>query len=183
MSTAGSAIQGAQHGHSAPILDLRADLHPNEPHSGPPRLLRTAGVPLGHPLDPPSMACGRGSSDRRSLADSVELPVAAPRASGLAHGLTGQHSLDLPAPSGGLFALRRRYEPQRLSVHQNGTTPAQAMRLALPGLSLANQFYTAAIAERAGGPPHLGALPGAGAAEQLIAAPSPNGGGRPEGKD
>ena len=60
----------------------------------------------------PSMACGR--SDRRSLADSVELPVGAPRASGLAHGLTGQHSLDPPAPSGGLLALRRRYEPQGL---------------------------------------------------------------------
>ena len=53
------------------------------------------------------MACGRGSSDRRSLADWVELPVGDPRANGLAHGLTGQHSLDLPAPSGGLFALRR----------------------------------------------------------------------------
>ena len=69
------------------------------------------------------MACGRGSSDRRSLADWVELPVGDPRVNGLAHGLTGQHSLDLSAPSGGLFALRRSYEPQRLPVHQNGTPP------------------------------------------------------------
>ena len=37
------------------------------------------------------MACDRGSSDRRSLADWVELPVGDPRANGLAHGLTGQH--------------------------------------------------------------------------------------------
>ena len=117
-----SRFRAIGEGHS-PILDLRADLHPNEPHSGPPRLLRTAGVPCGHPLDLPSMACGRGSSDRRSLADWVELPVGDPRANGLAHGLTGRHSLDLPAPSGGLFALRRRYEPQRLPVHHNRTTP------------------------------------------------------------
>ena len=124
MSTAGSAIQGAQHGHSAPILDLRADLHPNEPHSGPPRLLRTAGVPGTTPwIRPPCRAAAAALTDRSSLADSVELPVGAPRASGLAHGLTGQHSLDLPAPSGGLFALRRRYEPQGLPVHQDGTTP------------------------------------------------------------
>ena len=54
MSTAGSAIQGAQHGHSAPILDLRADLHPNEPHGGPLRPLRTAGVPWDTPwIRPP----------------------------------------------------------------------------------------------------------------------------------
>ena len=58
------------------------------------------------------MACGCGSSDRRSLADWVELPVDDRRANGLAHGLTGQHSLDLPAPSGGLFALRRSYQPR-----------------------------------------------------------------------
>ena len=32
----------------------------------------------GTPLEPPSMACGCGSSDRRSLADWVELPVEDP---------------------------------------------------------------------------------------------------------
>ena len=71
------------------------------------------------------MACGRGNSDRRSLADWVELPVGDPRANGLAHGLTGQHSLDLPAPSGGLFALRRSYEPQKVTCppKRDNSTP------------------------------------------------------------
>ena len=34
-----------------------------------------------------------------------------------------QHSLDLPARSGGLFPLRPDHETQTLPVHQTGTTP------------------------------------------------------------
>ena len=45
MSTPGSASHGARRRHSTPIRDLRALRHPNEPHSGPRRALRTVGVP------------------------------------------------------------------------------------------------------------------------------------------
>ncbi len=36
---------------------------------------------------------------------------------------TAYHSLDVPALSAGLFALRRSHEPQKLPVHQTGSTP------------------------------------------------------------
>ena len=45
MSTPGSASHGARRRQSTPIRDLRALRHPNEPHSGPRRALRTVGVP------------------------------------------------------------------------------------------------------------------------------------------
>ena len=36
---------------------------------------------------------------------------------------TVYHSLDVLALSAGLFALRRSHEPQKLPVHQTGSTP------------------------------------------------------------
>ena len=36
---------------------------------------------------------------------------------------TAYHSLDVPVLSAGLFALRRSHEPQKLPVHQTGSTP------------------------------------------------------------
>ena len=123
MSTPGSASHGARRRHSTPIRDLRALRHPNEPHSGPRRALRTVGVPWD--------TLRIGSPWRLVAADwaahhpppGFELPCGAARANGLEQVRKDPHSLDLPARSGGLFPLRPDHETQRLSVHQTGTTP------------------------------------------------------------
>ena len=69
------ASHAARRRHSASIRDLRADRHPNEPHSGPLRPLRTVGGTLGHPLDRPSMALGRGGPACISPAAGLQRPV------------------------------------------------------------------------------------------------------------
>ena len=45
---------------------------------------------------------------------------------------TAYHSLDVPALSAGLFALRRSHEPQKLPVHQTGSTPNNLENLKTP---------------------------------------------------
>ena len=74
MGTSGSASHDARRRHSASIRDLRADRHPNEPHSGPLRPLRAVGGTLGHPLDRPSMALGRGGPACISPAAGLHVP-------------------------------------------------------------------------------------------------------------
>ena len=69
------ARHAARRRHSASIRDLRADRHPNEPHSGPLRPLRAVGGTLGHPLDRPSMALGRGGPACISPAAGLQRPV------------------------------------------------------------------------------------------------------------
>ncbi len=69
------ASHAARRRHSASIRDLRADRHPNEPHSGPLRPFRAVGGTLGYPLDRPSMALGRGGPACISPAAGLQRPV------------------------------------------------------------------------------------------------------------
>ena len=52
---------------------------------------------------------------------------------------TAYHSLDVPALSAGLFALRRSHEPQKLPVHQTGSTPIRVETVTV--LTLAGGAY------------------------------------------
>ena len=122
------ARHAARRRHSASIRDLRADRHPNEPHSGPLRPLRAVG---GYPGTPAGSAL-HGAWPRRPCLHIAGRWAAASRPRRRLHGPemvgTAYHSLDVPALSAGLFALRRSHEPQKLPVHQTGSTPDREPR-------------------------------------------------------
>ena len=118
------ASHAARRRHSASMRDLRADRHPNEPHSGPLRPLRAVGGTLGTPAG----SALHGAWPRRPCLHIAGRWAAASRPRRRLDGPemvgTAYHSLDVPALSAGLFALRRSHEPQKLPVRQTGSTPA-----------------------------------------------------------
>ena len=126
MSAATLAIRArhaARRRHSASIRDLRADRHPNEPHSGPLRPLRAVGGTLWTPAG----SALHGAWPRRPCLHIASRWAAASRPRRRLHGPemvgTAYHSLDVLALSARLFARRRSHEPQKLPVHQTGSTP------------------------------------------------------------
>ena len=85
MSAATLAIRArhaARRRHSASIRDLRADRHPNEPHSGPLRPLRAVGGTLGDTrwIGPPwRLAAAALPAYHRPLGCSVPSSTPSPR--------------------------------------------------------------------------------------------------------
>ena len=142
MSAATLAIRAshaARRRHSASIRDLRADRHPNKPHSGPLRPLRAVGGTLGHPLDRPSMALGRGGPACISPAAGLQRPVldavctarrwSAPRTIRLTYRLCRQ---DCSLCDG--VTNRRNYPSTKPGQLHSGCPPASDSGRATPSL-------------------------------------------------